>query len=131
MATSKHVVNPCYEWSVSHEELFASRPTAQRNRGYPRDDLDGYCRSSHGLEPIALLHPRCFFHGRIPLWDQRSKTTVFGCPVDLISMRREIPLADPRVLGVEYNPCVDDELRRHRAHRRPRAEGDPRMARTP
>jgi len=109
---SKHVVNPRYEWSVSYEEPFALRPTIQRNRGYPRDDLDAYCYDTHGFEPLALLHPRCFFHGRIPQWDQRTELTVLDRLAYLLPMVREIPLTDPRVLGDRYNPCVLDEVER-------------------
>lgn len=73
------------------------------------DDLDKDCYGPHPREALALLNPRCFFHGWNVIEERRTETTMLGCPADVLPLRRIIPLSDPRILGDEMNPTVFDE----------------------
>jgi hypothetical protein len=72
-------------------------------------DLDKDCYGPHSRAALALLNPRCFFHGRDALEDRRTETMVLGRVADVVPLRRSIPLSDSRPMGDEMNPTVFQE----------------------
>lgn len=73
------------------------------------DDLGKDCYGPHSREALALLYPRCFFHGWNVIEERRTPTTMLGRPADVLPLRRTIPLSDPRIGGDEMNPTVFGE----------------------
>ena len=67
------------------------------------------CHGSHRKEALALLSPRCFFHGWDVLEERRTEISTLGRPAEIVPMRRIIPLSDPRIMGDEMNPTVFGE----------------------
>jgi len=98
--------NSEYKWWEWIDNQYDSGLHIHERDRRPRDDLDAYCGSTHEYEALALLHPRCFFHGYIPQWDQRSDVTVLDRHAFHVPMVREIPLSDPRMGGDTYLPCI-------------------------
>lgn len=67
------------------------------------------CYGPHPREALALLNPRCFFHGWDVLEERRTEISMLGRPAELVPLRQVIPLSDPRIMGDEMNPTVFDE----------------------
>ncbi len=74
----------------------------------PRD-IVLYCYGPHPREALALLYPRCFFHGWQVVEERWTEVTMLGRPAHILPLRRIIPLSDSRIGGDEMNPTVFDE----------------------
>ncbi len=73
------------------------------------DDLDKDCYGPHHRGALALLNPKCFFHGWDVVEQRRTEIVMLERPADLLQPRRSIPLSNPRILGDVMNPTVFDE----------------------
>ncbi len=107
---ARKVVNPRFWRFQSLEGFGGLEEIAGPNDLSCRDDADDIS-CCYGPQPnvaLALLRPRCFFHGR-ELRGTPVATTVLGRPALLIPLQRLIPLTDPRILGDALNPPVLDE----------------------
>lgn len=94
------------------QSLEGSVVTAQAVNHYDEQysgHLDVFCYGPHSREALALLEPRCFFHGREPIANAQTETTVLGRAATVIPLKSIIPLTDPRILGDALTPTVFDE----------------------
>lgn len=93
--------------SVEHGEVLVE--FSESDITQDPDDLDKDCYGPHPREALALLNPRCFFHGWNVIEERRTEIMMLGRPAHVMPLRRIIPLSDPRILGDEMNPTVFDE----------------------